>query len=112
MALNISLVEFELLFVVLGMKVFVHGGAATPSPLLDALAERGKEAGLKDIELIHIHTEGSWVVVEPEYDGKQYFFSLLFARCSKETTNRRLASLQSVLNPVSCIFTVMFSRGC
>lgn len=56
------------------MKVFVHGGAATPLPLLDAMAQRGKEAGLKDVELIHIHTEGPGVVVEPEYDGKQPLF--------------------------------------
>ena len=53
------------------MKVFVHGGAATPLPLLDAVAKRGKEAGLKDVELIHIHTEGPGAVVQPEYDGKQ-----------------------------------------
>lgn len=54
----------------LGMKVFVHGGAATPIPLLEAMAQRGKEVGLKDVELIHIHTEGTGVFVEPEFDGK------------------------------------------
>ena len=53
--------------------MFVHGGAATPGPLLEALAVRGKEAGLKDIQLFHIHTEGSDVFVEPEYDGKLSF---------------------------------------
>lgn len=52
------------------MKVFVHGGAATPLPLLDAVAKRGKEVGLKNVELIHIHTEGSGEVVKPEYDGE------------------------------------------
>ena len=60
-----------LIIVVLGMKVFVHGGAATPLPLLDAVAKRGKEAGLKNVELIHILTEGPGEVVQPEYDGKQ-----------------------------------------
>ena len=57
-------------FFLLGMKVFVHGGAATPLPLLDAVAKRGKEVGLKNVELIHIHTEGSGELVKPEYDGE------------------------------------------
>ena len=54
------------------MKVFVHGGAATPIPLLDALARRGQEAQLKNVELIHIHTEGHDTVVSPEFEGKQF----------------------------------------
>lgn len=57
-------------FFFIGMKVFVHGGAATPLPLLDAVAKRGKEVGLKNVELIHIHTEGSGELVKPEYDGE------------------------------------------
>ena len=52
------------------MKVFVHGGAATPVPLLEALARRGQEAQLKNVELIHIHTEGHDTVVAPEFEGK------------------------------------------
>jgi len=47
----------------------VHGCAATPLTLLDALAKHGLAARLKDVELIHIHTEGPAVCVEPEYDG-------------------------------------------
>jgi len=38
-----------------GMKVFVHGAAATPTPLLDALARR---TDLHDVETIHLHLEG------------------------------------------------------
>jgi 4-hydroxybutyrate CoA-transferase len=38
-----------------GMRVFVHGAAATPSPLLDALCER---ADLESVSLYHLHTEG------------------------------------------------------
>ena len=59
-----------IVFFLLEMKVFVHGGAATPLPLLDAVAKRGKEVGLKNVKLIHIHTEGSGEVVKPEYDGE------------------------------------------
>jgi len=60
-----------------GMRVFVHGCAATPLTLLDALAKHGVEAKLKDVELIHIHTEGPGICVQPEYDGT-VTFTLLF----------------------------------
>lgn len=40
-----------------GQRVFVHGGAATPHALIDALVEQSKR--LKNVELIHLHTEGT-----------------------------------------------------
>ena len=40
-----------------GDRIFVHGGAATPTELLEALYER--HTFLKDIELIHIHLMGT-----------------------------------------------------
>ena len=39
-----------------GHQVFVQGGAATPSTLLDALTRRAPE--LRDVAVIHLHTEG------------------------------------------------------
>lgn len=39
-----------------GHRVFVQGGAATPSVLLQAMANRKDE--LQDVEVIHIHLEG------------------------------------------------------
>lgn len=39
-----------------GQRVFVHGGAATPHVLIDALVEQSKR--LKNVEFIHLHTEG------------------------------------------------------
>jgi acyl-CoA hydrolase len=39
-----------------GHRVFVHGGVATPTALLDGL-EKHRER-LHDVELIHLHTEG------------------------------------------------------
>ncbi|HVS31514.1 MAG TPA: acetyl-CoA hydrolase/transferase C-terminal domain-containing protein [Thermoanaerobaculia bacterium] len=38
-----------------GMKVFIHGAAATPSPLIEALAAR---SDLEDVHTFHIHLEG------------------------------------------------------
>lgn len=39
-----------------GQRVFVHGGAATPLALLDALYERAGE--IENVELIHLHLVG------------------------------------------------------
>ena len=38
-----------------GMRVFIHGAAATPTPLLEALAAR---RDLEDVRLYHLHTMG------------------------------------------------------
>ncbi len=46
-----------------GMNVFVHGAAATPTPLLEAMCRR---TDLTDIRLYHMHTEGPAPFLEPE----------------------------------------------
>src|SRR5437660_268255 len=38
-----------------GMTVFLHGAAATPTPLLEALAAR---SDLEGVRIVHLHTEG------------------------------------------------------
>lgn len=50
-----------------GMNVFVHGSAATPSPLLDALAAR---KDVHDVTVYHLHTEGSAAFLAPEVAGR------------------------------------------
>ena len=47
-----------------GMRVFVHGAAATPAPLLEALAAR---RDLEGVRLYHLHTEGAapWTAPRP-----------------------------------------------
>ncbi|MBI1189613.1 MAG: 4-hydroxybutyrate CoA-transferase [Tepidisphaera sp.] len=50
-----------------GMKIFVHGSAATPSPLLDALSER---TDLEGVTLYHLHTEGCDSFVKPGLEGR------------------------------------------
>jgi acyl-CoA hydrolase len=58
-----------------GMKVFVHGAAATPTPLLEALVRR---SGLDRITLYHLHTAGPAPFVAPEH--RERFLSVsLFA---------------------------------
>jgi acyl-CoA hydrolase len=47
-----------------GEQVFVHGGAATPSVLLDALVARASE--LEGVSMVHFHTEGPGPHLAPE----------------------------------------------
>jgi acyl-CoA hydrolase len=49
------------------MSVFVHGAAATPTPLLDALVARGDLDGLT---LYHLHTCGPAPFVQPACNGR------------------------------------------
>ena len=54
-----------------GMRVFVHGAAATPTPLLDALV---RDTTVRDVTLYHLHTEGPAPFIEP--DCRQRFLSV------------------------------------
>ena len=54
-----------------GMRVFVHGAAATPTPLVDALSRR---TDLADVTLYHLHTTGPAPFSAPEHEGR--FFSI------------------------------------
>ncbi len=50
-----------------GMKVFVHGAAATPTTLLEALAQR---SDLENVTLYHLHTDGPAPFADPEHVGR------------------------------------------
>jgi 4-hydroxybutyrate CoA-transferase len=56
-----------------GMRVFVHGGAATPAPLLEALAAR---RDLEGVRLYHLHTMGPAPFAAPEVEGRLLSVSL------------------------------------
>jgi 4-hydroxybutyrate CoA-transferase len=58
-----------------GMSVFVHGGAATPQVLLTALMKEADH--LRDVELIHLHTEGIASYADSKYH-KSFKVSNLF----------------------------------
>lgn len=45
------------------MNVFIHGAAATPTPLLDALVAR---RDLENVRLFHMHLEGRCAFAEPD----------------------------------------------
>ena len=48
-----------------GERIFIHGAAATPQKLITALTERHKE--LRNVEIVHMHTEGDASYARPEY---------------------------------------------
>lgn len=50
-----------------GMNVFIHGGAATPTPLIEAMCRR---SDLTDLRLYHMHLEGPAPFVEPSCHGR------------------------------------------
>ncbi|MBI2518208.1 MAG: acetyl-CoA hydrolase/transferase family protein [Opitutae bacterium] len=56
-----------------GSRAFLHGGAATPSPLVEALAARRDLEGLR---LYHLHTEGPMPFLAPECEGRIRSISL------------------------------------
>ncbi|MCC7539753.1 MAG: acetyl-CoA hydrolase/transferase family protein [Deltaproteobacteria bacterium] len=56
-----------------GMRAFVHGAAATPTTLLDALARR---TDLESVRLYHLHTSGPCTFAAPEHAGRFFSVSL------------------------------------
>jgi 4-hydroxybutyrate CoA-transferase len=68
-----------------GQQVFVHGGAATPSVLLDALVRRAPE--LRDVGVIHFHTEGPGPHLAPEMAGHFRHRALFIGANAREAVN-------------------------
>ena len=56
-----------------GMRVFVHGAAATPTPLIEALSRRQDLSG---VTLYHLHTVGPAPFAEPAAAGRFLSVSL------------------------------------
>jgi acyl-CoA hydrolase len=50
-----------------GMNVFVHGGSATPTTLLEAMAKR---TDLEGVRLYHLHLTGPLSFLKPEHAGR------------------------------------------
>jgi acyl-CoA hydrolase len=71
--------------IVSGNRVFIHGGAATPSVLLDALVARGPE--LADVELVHFHTEGPGPHLAPAMAGHLRHRALFIGANAREAVN-------------------------
>ena len=68
-----------------GEQLFVHGGAATPSILLDALTRRADQ--LRDVGVIHLHTEGPAPHLAPELAGSFRHRALFIGANAREAVN-------------------------
>lgn len=76
-----------------GMRVFIHGAAATPAPLIDALAQRD----VRDVTTYHLHLEGHVAIADPENAGR--------FRCTSLFTG---ASLREAIADGRADFTPIF----
>lgn len=52
-----------------GDRVVVQGSSATPVSLTQAMTDWGKAAGLKDVKICHLHTEGPAPYTEEDCEG-------------------------------------------
>ena len=66
-------------------RLFVHGGAATPSVLLDALVARAGD--LEDVGIVHMHTEGPAPHMAPEVSGSFRHLALFIGANAREAVN-------------------------
>jgi acyl-CoA hydrolase len=68
-----------------GDRVYIHGGAATPTYLLDKLAERAEE--LWNVELVSISMQGRAAVMDPKYKESFRMNSLFVSENVRQAVN-------------------------
>jgi acyl-CoA hydrolase len=76
-----------------GMRVFVHGAAATPTPLVEALAARQDVTGVR---LYHMHTEGPAPFAAPERADRFFSISLFAGPALREPISEGRADFMPV----------------
>lgn len=86
-----------------GMHVFLHGGAATPTPLIEALVRR---TDLEGVTLYHLHTEGPAPFVAPEHAGRFRSVSLFTgANVRQAIEDGRADYVPVFLSDIPALFT-------
>jgi len=53
-----------------GQRIFIHTAVASPQRLVDAMTARSAE--LRNVEIVHLHTEGNAPYIGPEHAGHFY----------------------------------------
>ena len=85
-----------------GMNVFVHGSAATPTTLLEALAKR---TDVENVTLYHLHLEGPVPWTTPEHAGRFRSVSLFTGANMREPVNAGRADFVPIfLSDVPSLF--------
>ena len=86
-----------------GMRVFLHGAAATPTPLIQALCAR---TDLEDVWLYHLHTEGPAPFAAPEMLGRFHSVSLFTGPALRKPVEEGRADFVPVfLSDIPALFT-------
>ena len=87
-----------------GQQIFVHGGAASPSVLLEALAGRAEE--LRDVGMVHFHIEGPAPHLAPEVAASFRHRALFIGANAREAVNEGRADYVPIfLSDVPELFT-------
>ncbi len=85
------------------MSVFIHGQAATPITLVNELMKESER--LKNVEIIHMHTEGNAPYVDPKY-AQNFRVSNLF--CGKNMRGKvdfnRIDYIPCFLSEIPALF--------
>jgi acyl-CoA hydrolase len=86
-----------------GDQVYVHCAAATPSVLLDALVERAPE--LRDVKVVHLHTEGPGPHLAPELASSFHHKALFIGPNARRAVNEgRAEYIPAFLSDVPDLF--------
>ena len=86
-----------------GMRVFVHGAAATPTPLLEALVA---DTSLAGITLYHLHTSGPAPFVDPAHRERFASVSLFVGPPLRHAVDQGVADFMPVfLSDIPSLFT-------
>jgi acyl-CoA hydrolase len=86
-----------------GMNVFVHGAAATPTTLLEALARR---TDLENVRLWHLHLEGPVPTAAPDCAGRLRSVSLFTGPSLRGPVNAGTADFVPIfLSDIPGLFT-------
>jgi 4-hydroxybutyrate CoA-transferase len=87
-----------------GDRVFLHGAAATPQALLQALTEQAPR--LHGVEVVHLHANGPAPHVAPEMEGHLRHRALFIGENTREAVNAGRADFVPVfLSDIPHLFT-------
>ncbi|HET8796117.1 MAG TPA: 4-hydroxybutyrate CoA-transferase, partial [Thermoanaerobaculia bacterium] len=85
-----------------GMKIFIHGAAATPTPLIDALAKRDVE----HVTTYHLHLDGPVAIADPALAARFRPTSLFIGANLRAAVNEGRADFMPVfLSDIPALFT-------
>ncbi|MGK5087497.1 acetyl-CoA hydrolase/transferase C-terminal domain-containing protein [Bdellovibrionota bacterium FG-2] len=86
-----------------GMRVFLHGAAATPTPLIESLCDK---PGLEGVKLYHLHTSGPCRFADESQAGRFFSYSLFTgAALRKPIEEGRADFIPIFLSDIPGLFT-------